>query len=212
MKQYNILIVDDHKLFRKGLQMLLEDFEMINQVNEAANGEEFLASMAENPVDIVFMDIDMPVMDGVDATTKALKQYPELKIIALSMYGDEQYYYRMINAGVKGFLLKNSDIREVKEAITTVGEGGNYFSPDILYNIVKNFDLVKSGPGDLTERESQVLYYICKGLSNAEIAEVLHVNKRTIDKHRENLLSKTQSKNTASLIMYAIRNNLVKEI
>ncbi|MBN2173545.1 MAG: response regulator transcription factor [Bacteroidales bacterium] len=211
MKHYNICIVDDHKLFRKGLQMLLEDFEMIKQVIEAANGEEFLAILAENRVDIVFMDIDMPVMDGVEATTKALKQYPDLKIIALSMYGDEQYYYRMINAGVKGFLLKDSDINEVKEAIRTVCDGGNYFSPDILYKIVKNFGSVKSRSSELTDREAEVLYYICKGLSNAEIAEVLHVNKRTVDKHRENLLSKTQSRNTASLIMYAIRNKLVNE-
>ena len=115
----------------------------------------------------------------------------------------------MIHAGVKGFLLKDTDINEVKNAIQTVGEGGNYFSPDILYNIIRNISVVKNKTSELTERESEVLFYICKGLSNAEIAEVLNINKRTIDKHRENLLSKTQSKNTASLIMYDLKNKLI---
>ncbi len=211
MKKYNIIIVDDHTLFRRGLQLLLENFERIDRIYEAANGLEFLEILKKNPVDIAFMDIDMPVMDGVEATLRSLEQFPDLKIIALSMYGDELYYYKMITAGVKGFLLKDSDIIEVKNAIQTVGEGANYFSPDILYRIVKNFKLATNKSGDLTERELQVLYYICKGFSNAEIAEVLTINKRTVDKHRENLLSKTQSKNTASLIMYAIRNKLVNE-
>jgi DNA-binding NarL/FixJ family response regulator len=211
MKKYNIIIVDDHNLFRSGLKVLLEDFELINHIYEAANGLEFLDIVGKNPVDIAFMDIDMPNMDGVEATARSLEKFPDLKIIALSMYGDEQYYYKMINAGVKGFLLKDSDIIEVKNAIKTIGDGANYFSPDVLYNIVKNFSSIKSKSNELTERESQVLFYICKGLSNAEIADVLNVNKRTVDKHRENILSKTQSKNTASLIMYAIRNKLISE-
>ena len=211
MKKYKIIIVDDHTLFRRGLHLLLENFEMIDRIYEASNGLEFLDMIRNNPVDIAFMDIDMPVMDGVEATLRSLEEFPDLKIIALSMYGDEQYYYRMISAGVKGFLLKDSDINEVKNAIHSVGEGANYFSSDILYRIVKNFKPAINKSGELTERESQVLYYICRGLSNAEIADVLNINKRTVDKHRENLLGKTQSKNTASLIMYAIRNKLVNE-
>ncbi|MEZ5199320.1 MAG: response regulator transcription factor [Bacteroidales bacterium] len=211
MKKYNLIIVDDHTLFRRGLQMLLENFMLIGKIYEASNGREFLEMIEKNKVDIVFMDIDMPEMDGVEATIKALEKYPDMKIVALSMYGDEQYYYKMINAGVKGFLLKDSDINEVKNAIQSVGDGANYFSPEILYKIVRNLDLIKSRSTELTERESEVLYHICKGLSNAEIADVLYINKRTVDKHRENLLSKTHSKNTASLIMYAIRNKLVSE-
>jgi DNA-binding NarL/FixJ family response regulator len=211
MKKYNLIIVDDHTLFRRGMQLLLENFEMIDKVYEASNGQDYLAMISQNPIDIVFMDIDMPVMDGVEATVRSVEQFPDIKIIALSMYGEEQYYYKMIHAGVKGFLLKDTDINEVKNAIQTVGEGGNYFSPDILYNIIRNISVVKNKTSELTERESEVLYYICKGLSNAEIAEVLNINKRTIDKHRENLLSKTQSKNTASLIMYALKNKLISE-
>jgi len=211
MKGYNIILVDDHALFRSGLHLLLDNLDMVNNIYEASNGIEFLSAIGKHSVDIVLMDIDMPKMDGVEATQKALEKYPGLKIIALSMYGDEEYYYKMINAGVKGFLLKDSDINEVKNAIQSVGEGTNYFSPEILYNLVKNINTVKTRSGILSERESEVLYHICKGLSNHEIADVLNVSKRTIDKHRENILSKTQSKNTASLIMYAIKNKLVKE-
>ncbi|MCD4746028.1 MAG: response regulator transcription factor [Bacteroidales bacterium] len=211
MKGYNIILVDDHALFRSGLHLLLDNLDMVNNIYEASNGIEFLNNISKHSVDIVLMDINMPKMDGVEATKKALVKYPELKIIALSMYGDEEYYYKMINAGVKGFLLKDSDINEVKNAIQSVGDGTNYFSPEILYNLVKNINTVKIRSGILSERESEVLYHICKGLSNHEIADVLNVSKRTIDKHRENILSKTQSKNTASLIMYAIKNKLVKE-
>lgn len=211
MKAYDIILVDDHALFRSGLHLLLENLEIVNDIYEASNGLEFLNTIDEHEIDIVLMDISMPEMDGVEATQKALDKYPELKIIALSMYGDEEYYYKMINAGVKGFLLKDSEISEVKNAIQSVGEGTNYFSPEILYNLVKNLNTVKTTTSILSERESEVLYHICDGLSNHEIAEILHVSKRTIDKHRENILSKTQSKNTASLIMFAIKHKLVKE-
>lgn len=211
MKVCNIILVDDHTLFRSGLHLLLENLDMVNNIYEASNGIEFLNILGKHTIDIVLMDINMPEMDGVEATQKAIKEYPELKIIALSMYDDEEYYYKMINAGAKGFLLKDSNINEVKDAIQAVAEGANYFSPEILYNLIKNIKEVKTRSEILSERESEVLYHICKGLSNHEIAAILNISKRTVDKHRENLLSKTQSKNTASLIMYAIKNKLVKE-
>ncbi len=210
MKSLNIILVDDHELFRSGLKLLLSNFDMINNIYEASNGIKFLNELDKQNIDIVLMDISMPEMNGIEATIKALEKYPDLKIIALSMYGDEEYYYKMINAGVKGFLLKDSSITEVEVAIQTVFEGSNYFSPDILYKIVKNINTVKNKSNILSERENEVLYHICKGLSNQKIAETLNVSKRTIDKHRENILSKTQSKNTATLIMYAINNNLIK--
>lgn len=210
MNTYNIILVDDHALFRSGLHLLLDNLDVIKNIYEASNGIEFLKAIDEHKVDIVLMDIDMPEMDGVEATKKALEKYPRLKIIALSMYGDEEYHFKMINAGAKGFLQKDSEIDEVKNAIQAVGEGTHYFSPEILYNLVKNINASKTRSGILSERESEVLYHICKGLSNHEIADVLNVSKRTIDKHRENILSKTQSKNTASLIMYAINNKLIE--
>jgi len=135
-----------------------------------------------------------------------------LKVIALSMYGDYDYYYKMINAGAKGFILKNSDISEVLRAIETVNKGETYFAQEILVGLVKNFNNVSNlnaGDFDISDRELDVLKLICKGLSNHEIANRLNISKRTVDKHRSNLLSKTNSKNTASLVIFALKNKLV---
>lgn len=208
-----VIIVDDHTLFRNGLSLLLNSFDDIEVVDEASNGKEFIDNLGKIDVDVILMDIDMPEMNGIDATKIAIEKYPELKIITLSMYGEGEYYYKMINAGVKGFLLKNSDINEVKKAIQVVAEGSTYFSEEILYNIVKNIrsiNVIESNPDDLSKREIEILVQICKGLSNKEIAELLNISKRTVDKHRENLLSKTHSKNTANLVMYAIKNKIIK--
>ncbi len=208
-----VIIVDDHTLFRNGLSLLLNSFDDIEVVAEASNGKEFIENLGKNDVDVILMDIDMPEMNGIDATKIAIDKYPELKIITLSMYGEGEYYYKMINAGVKGFLLKNSDINEVKKAIQVVADGSTYFSEEILYNIVKNIrsiNVIESNPDDLSKREIEILVQICKGLSNKEIAELLNISKRTVDKHRENLLSKTHSKNTANLVMYAIKNKIIK--
>ena len=154
----------------------------------------------------------MPVMDGIEATQRANNKYPNIKIIALSMFGEEEYYYKMINAGAKGFILKNSEINEVIEAINQIMAGNSYFSQELLYNVIKNFKPHKEPidkSANLSKRELQVLDEICNGLSNQEIADNLFISKRTVDKHRANLLSKTNSKNTANLIMYAIKNKLV---
>lgn len=209
---YTIVIVDDHSLFRNGLRILLTASGQFNVIGEAENGKEFIELLDHLTPDIVLMDIDMPVLDGIEATRLALKKTPSLKVISLSMFGEEEYYYKMIEAGVKGFLLKNSDINEVRSAIQTVAQGGKYFSQELLYNVVKN---IRSTAKDiettetLSEREIEVLIQICKGLSNNEIAENLHISKRTVDKHRANLLDKTNSKNTAHLVMYAIKHKLI---
>jgi len=212
MTAINVIIVDDHSLFRNGMKLLLSNAGNYNILAEASNGKEFLDLLTTMAPDIVLMDINMPEMNGIEATTKALERYPDLKIICLSMYGEEEYYYKMIEAGVSGFLLKNSDINEVKTAITTVHQGGKFFSQELLYNVVKNIKTTQSNQElveNLSEREIEVLKQICIGLSNQEISQILHISKRTVDKHRANLLDKTNSKNTAHLVMYAIKNKLI---
>ncbi len=209
----SVIIVDDHQLFREGLKLLLNNLPVIGRIEEAANGAELL-SVLENQFlpDIIFMDIEMPGINGIETTKQALKLVPGLNIIALSMYGDEDYYSKMIEAGAKGFILKNSGILEVELAIKHVLDGNNYFSQEILSGILKNINKKKRilPSPELTEREEEVLYQICKGLSNQEIAGVLGISKRTVDKHRENLLLKTESKNTAGLVIYAIKNDIVE--
>ena len=209
--KYSVVLVDDHQLFREGLKLLLKRLDCVGEIREAQNGEAFIDLLNDFHPDIVFMDIEMPVMDGMEATEKALHQDPELHIVALSMYGDENYYTRMINAGARGFMLKNSGIQEVENAIKNVMSGSNYFSQEIMDRLIQGLGKgkTKKKSKDLTEREEEVLYYICKGFSNQEIADALYLSKRTVDKHRENLLSKTRSKNTAGLVMYAVKNGIV---
>jgi len=208
---YSVLLVDDHKLFREGLKVLLENLDYITRVDEAADGLMFLEIIKTKQPDIIFMDIEMPNKDGISATREALQMFPALNIIALSMYGDESYYTQMISAGAKGFMLKNSGIQDVENAIYNIIAGNNYFSPEILNRLIQGFGKRKriSKSNELSEREQEVLFYICKGMSNHEIAEMLFLSKRTVDKHRENLLDKTKSKNTAGLVMYAVKNNIV---
>jgi len=204
-----IFLVDDHNLFREGLRFLLSNFDLISEIHEAENGKELLKHVLKVKPDIILMDIEMPLMNGIEATKETLKILPETKVIALSMYGNENFYSEMIDAGAKGFLLKNSKFEDVQKAITDVNDGKNYFSPEILAAIIKNLNKKKLKKNtDLTEREIEVLYNICKGLSNQEIADHLYISKRTVDKHRENILLKTQSKNTAALVIYAIKNEI----
>ena len=212
MERLSIILVDDHKLFREGLKLLLDNLSFIGEVREASNGLAFLEELEAGIPDLVFIDIDMPVLNGIEATSKALQSYPDLKIIALSMYGDEEYYMKMINAGVKGFVLKNSGIQEVETAIHTVISGKNYFSQEILILLIKNMTRkkVQGKKSGLSEREVEILYQICMGFSNQEIADLLYLSKRTVDKHRENLLLKTQSKNTAGLVIFAIKNGILE--
>lgn len=212
MEKIQIIIVDDHQLFRNGLKILLNSFPEFEVTGEAANGEEFLKLLKTVQADIALMDIKMPEMDGIEATRRGLKMCPGINIIALSMYGEEEYYYKMVDAGAKGFLLKDSDISEVKEAILTITKGGSFFSQELLYHVIQKIKHreLESKSANLSKREKEILIKICEGFSNQEIAEALFISKRTVDKHRANLLGKTNSKNTASLILFAIRNKLIE--
>jgi DNA-binding NarL/FixJ family response regulator len=212
MKKIQIIIADDHQLFRNGLKILLSSFPEFEVAGEASNGEDFLKLIKTTPADIALMDINMPEMDGIEATRRGLKICPSISIIALSMYGEEEYYYKMVDSGAKGFLLKDSDISEVREAILTVMKGGSYFSQELLYHVIQKIKHreLESKSANLSKREKEVLHKICEGLSNQEIADTLFISKRTVDKHRANLLGKTNSKNTASLILFAIKNKLIE--
>ena len=215
MEKLKIYIVDDHKLFREGLKLLLSTQEFVQHVYEASSGEEFIENLSMVDCDVVLMDIEMPGMNGIETTELALRLKPDLKIIVLSMYGDEQYYYKMVDVGVKGFVLKNSGIEKVISAIHQVAEGENYFSEELLVNILNNIrtgaKIEQMGPDvEISEREMEILYHVCLGLSNQEIADKLFISKRTVDKHLANLLSKTGFRNTAALVMYAIKNKMVQ--
>jgi len=212
MKKVDIYLVDDHSLFREGLKLLLSNLDFIGKIFEANNGEEFINGLKNNPVDIALLDIEMPVMNGIEAAKRAREIQPSIKILALSMYSDKNYYLSMIDAGACGFLLKNSNFEEVEKAITDICNDKSYISIEILNDILKNPGKASYNAfnNELTERETEVLLLICKGFTNNEIADKLVLSKRTVDKHRENLLQKTQSKNTANLVIFAIKNGLLQ--
>lgn len=208
-----ILLVDDHTLFRNGLKMLLDTLPGYEVTGEASNGKEFLEMIRKSQYDIVFLDIEMPEINGIDAAKRAIEFNHDLKIITLSMYGDEEYYDQMIDAGAKGFLLKNTNLQEVKTAIDTVMNGGNYFSQELMQSLLRNYKVTKeqkSPESELSEREIEILLLISEGLSNQEIGDRLFISKRTVEKHRANILDKTKCKNTAGLVMYAIKNQLIE--
>ena len=211
-----IILVDDHSLFRNGLRGLLERNEGFRVVGEASSGEEFLSLLEQESfaADIVFMDFSMPGLDGAQTTERALARRPDLRIITLSMFGEESYYSRMVEAGARGFLLKDSDIGDVLEAIAAVMGGGSYFSPRLLSSLTGRMHAREHdelADDQLSSREREILVAVCRGLSNQEIADELFISKRTVDKHRANILEKTGCKNTAnaSLVVYAIRNGIV---
>ena len=209
-----IILVDDHSLFRNGLRGLLERNEGFRVVGEASSGEEFLSLLEQESfaADIVFMDFSMPGLDGAQTTERALARRPDLRIITLSMFGEESYYSRMVEAGARGFLLKDSDIGDVLEAIAAVMGGGSYFSPRLLSSLTGRMHAREHdelADDELSSREREILVAVCRGLSNQEIADELFISKRTVDKHRANILEKTGCKNTASLVVYAIRNGIV---
>lgn len=212
MSVCRILLVDDHTLFRGGLRGLLDRYDGFRVVGEAGSGEELLERLSGWEADVVFMDIAMPGMGGAEATQRLLAQRPELRVITLSMFGDEHYYKRMVEAGARGFLLKDSPIDEVIRAIRTVQEGGTYFSHALLGSLTGRMCSAERDAGadePLSVRETEILVCVCRGLSNQQIADELFISKRTVDKHRANILEKTGCKNTASLVVYAIRNGLV---
>ncbi len=211
----DILITDDHKLFRKGIIALLDDFDFIGQINEASNGSELmelLAVMKKLP-EIILLDLRMPIMDGIEAQQKINDLYPDVKIIILTMEDDEQYILHLISEGVNGYLLKNADPDEMEKAILRVHENGYYFSEDISSLVLKNLNKkdkteVVFNP-DFSERDLDVLKLICKEYTNAEIAEVFDVSIRTAEGYRQKLVDKAGAKNIAGLVILAIKYNWV---
>jgi DNA-binding NarL/FixJ family response regulator len=211
-EKIKIMVVDDHEIFRNGLIMIINKLKYAKVVAEANNGSDFLDKLPEASPDIVFMDIEMPVMNGIEATRQARDKFPDLKIIALSMFGEDEYLQHMIDAGVCGFLLKNINRDGLDRAIKCVIEGKNYYSEELMAIFARKYvepDKKPENDAELTKRELEVLQLIAEGLTDQEIADKLFLSMRTVNWHRANLIAKTGSKNTVNLITYAIKNKLV---
>ncbi|HMT75314.1 MAG TPA: response regulator transcription factor [Chitinophagaceae bacterium] len=211
-----VAIADDHKIFRKGVILSLRLYSNIKFVLEANDGNELLENIAEASPDVVLMDLRMPGKDGIEATKIISKQYPHIKVLVLTMYEDERFVYHMMENGANGYLLKNSEPSEIRRAIMEVQEKGYY-----LNNFVNRILLKKSHARQkvvpslnseitLSDKEKDVLRFICMEFTAAEIAKKMEISPRTVEAIKDRLMERFGSKNTAGLVFFAVKNNLIE--
>ena len=206
MEKIRIAIIDDHDLFREGIILVLSQIEGFEVVFNSPDGRLFVEALAGSEVDVALMDIEMPALNGALTTQKALEVKPGLKVIALTMFSDTGHYTQMIQAGVKGFILKKANKFELEQAILTVHRGGSFFSQEILQQLAFRYNGKTTGEEELTTREMEIMVLICQGLTSQEISERLHISTKTVETHRCNLFLKAGVRNVAGLIAWAVRN------
>lgn len=215
-----LLIVDDHKIIRDGLRFMLNHEPGVTIAGECKDGSEVCPFLKENAVDIILMDIRMQNLNGIEATKLVVKDYPEVRVIALTMFNENKYIEEMLQAGASGYILKESGKAEVMAAIDAVARNENYYSDEVTKTIMARYSSAAGKPrsdknnlsippGELTEREREVLILIAEEYTNMEIGKKLHISNRTVDTHRRNLIQKLGVKNTAGLVRYAIKSGLM---
>ena len=214
-----VFLTDDHVVLRSGVRSLLSGHEGLEVVGEASNGLELLAQLPDTPADVVLMDINMPGMDGLETARQLHERYPEVRVLVLSMLASEEFIYQMLDAGASGYILKNAGLDEIVHGIRVVASGRQFLCTEVAFEMLTKLRTCQAGltaavtknskPGGLSKRETEVLQLIAKGFTNGEIAEQLFTSKRTIETHRQNIIEKTQMRNTASLIRFAVSEGLV---
>lgn len=217
--KYNIslVIADDHEIFRDGLVLMLSKQPTLNVKGQAGDGKELIELVKKHQPDIVITDIKMPYMDGVESTKYLTQHYPSSRIIALSMFNEENLIVDMLEAGAKGYLLKNADKQEILDAIENVYEGNVYYCKHTTSNlasmIVKSkFNLsVKKETIVFGDREKEIIKLICLQCTAQEIGDRLFISKRTVEGYRTKILEKINAKNTAGVVVYALKHNLINE-
>jgi len=218
VEKIKLIIADDQVLFLKGLRLLINTFDTVSLVAEAKNGQELLEAIPIHSPDVVLIDLKMPVMDGIVATKRIREEYPDLKIILLSMHNDESIISHVMRLGANGYLVKNEDPEVLRAAIETVMEKGFYFNDYVSKALLKGpqhsskkanslADLQKL---DISKREIEILQLICQQYTSTEIGQKLFISTRTVEGHRKRLLDKTGVRNIAGLIIYAMKNQLVE--
>lgn len=208
-----IAIADDQVLFRKGIISLVNSFDEIEVVCEANTGQELLDQLTDHPVDLVLLDISMPGLNGLQTLQLIKVSHPEIKVVMLSVHDEEKYMVKLIDAGANGYLVKNAEPQEVELAIRTIITNDFYFNVHTLQAMKNSYKYNKASivldPSDLpTKREKEILLLLCQEYTTPEIAEKLFISERTVEGHRNNLLQKTGCRNTAGLIIFAIKHDL----
>ena len=219
-----IILIDDHKLFREGVKRILEFEPRFEVVAEGDDGTDAIELVQENDPDIVLMDINMPVQNGVEATADLIKKFPELKVIILSIHDDESYVTHALKTGALGYLLKEMDADSLVEAIKVVNEGGSYLHPKVTKNLVHDYRRLANEESAgtpinetysqplhiLTRRECQVLQLLAEGKSNRAVSEALYISEKTVKNHVSNILQKLNVNDRTQAVVMAIKNAWVK--
>ena len=209
-----ILLADDHEIFRDGFRVMLKKQKEFALIAEAANGKELIETALQCQPDVIVTDIKMPVMDGIEATKRLQELLPQVNVIALSMFEDEHLIVDMLEAGAKGYLLKNANKEEVFEALKTVAQGGTYYCNHTSQKLARliatsNYNPAKKADKEVfTDRELEVIQLICQQYATKEIADKLGLSPRTIESHRVKIMEKMDVKNTAGIVIYAIRHKI----
>jgi two-component system response regulator NreC len=207
-----LLLVDDHKVVRSGLRMLLENEADLEIAGETGTGHEALQLVGQLQPDLVLMDIGLPDMSGIEVTQQIKQHWPRVAIVALTIHEDEEYFFKMLQAGVNGYVPKRAAPEELLTAIRTAIEGGVYLYPSLAKLLVKDY-LTGERPAELdglTEREQEVLTHLAEGASTEVIAETLGIAPKTVSRHRENIMRKLELHSRADLVKYAIRKGIIR--
>jgi DNA-binding NarL/FixJ family response regulator len=216
MEKWTVLLADDHAVVRKGLRFLLDQSEHIQVIGEASDGREAVAKARELRPNLVIADIQMPMLNGIDAAVQIIRERPETAVIILSMYSDESYILRALNAGAKAYLLKDSVETDILHAVSAVMKGKPFFSPAITETLLEDYVRLMNQQGLqdsyelLTDREREVLQLLAQGKTNKEVAGLLDLSVYTVESHRANMMQKLSLRNTAEIVLYAVRKNLVR--
>lgn len=214
MSEITLILADDHAMVHSGLRMLLEAQSDMTIVGEVENGTEAVRQAVSLQPDIILMDVQMPDMNGIEATREIKKRVPETAVLALTIYEDDQYFFEMLKAGASGYIPKRAAPDELVNAIRTVARGDVFLYPTLATRLVQDF-VNRQGHGEpvvcdnLTAREQEVLTLIAEGLTNASIGEQLEISVKTVDRHRENIMHKLNLHNRVELVKYAIRVGLI---
>lgn len=209
-------IVDDHLLFRRSMTLLINSFEGMSVVLDAENGKIFLEKLTNKPVDVVLLDIQMPVMDGYATCKQLLQNFPEVKILVVSQLSTRESIHKILELGAHGYFTKNTDPEQLESALMNVHEKGFYFGLE-LGTVIKeamlwekrNSKIIFNTKELLSERELQIIKMICREMKSKEIADKLFINIRTVESHRKNIMDKIEAKNFIGVVLYALRNEIL---
>jgi two-component system response regulator NreC len=210
-----LLLVDDHAVVRSGLRMLLENEQEIEIIGEAGNAREAIEAATRLKPNLILMDIGLPDLSGIDATREIKKQLPAVSIVALTIHEDEEYFFKMLEAGATGYVPKRAAPEELLTAIRAAAKGEVYLYPSLAKLLVRDYlnggrPAEEQTPSDLTDREQEILTYLAEGANNEEIAKALVISPKTVARHRENIMRKLNLHSRSELVRYAIRKGIIK--